>query len=236
MKRVLSLLFAIFILLSFTITANAENTVSLTIRTDEVKSNRLFDVLIYAKAENGICGGEFNLTYDNSIVEYRSISSDYFEVKAKDNTDSIHIVYACTNNSLQNNNTEIITVSFKSISTGSFDMELTESKCVDRELAECTLTTASLEISVNSTSVTSKSKLSSKSTVKGEKSEVSSATSDTATSDSFIASTTNDTSKAVLYGVCTGLAVVVLFNLGVIFAKKTDKFQQTVTSDNDDDC
>lgn len=236
MKRTVSIGCMLVILLCSIIIANAENSAQFTLDVDNVKSNRLFDMGVSAQCDSPISGGELELTYDSSVVQYRDVSSGCFEVRAKDYGDKLHIVFAAADAVKCDDTTEIISVSFKSIAQGEFQTQLNVTQCIDDSLQSISASSVFATITVKKDTVTASSKdLSDSKTAPKSKAEKSQAVqAEHSTTESVYSSisvdSSLDTSKAIWYGACAGLAVILAFALGMIFRKKVET--KTDTPDN----
>ncbi len=227
MRRIFAIICALAVLMSSFLLVSAQESAKFSLKVEDVKSNRLFDLSVCAKCSSAISGGELELTYDSSLVEYRDVSSEYFEVEAKDYGDSLHIVFAAADAVKSSDTAEIISVSFKSIAQGEFDTQLRAYDCIDDKLQAIQAQSDSVTISVKKSTVTatSKSKSGSKSAPKSsvKKSQVTKADDDSKPGYSAMSVDSGlDTNKAILYGACAGLVVIVAFALGMMYRKKAD--------------
>ncbi len=227
MKKALTAFCFVIFIICFMLSVSAENIFTMSLSADAVKNNRLFTIDVYADGDNSLCGGRLLLSYDNTLAEYRDIKSDVFEVKAKDNDGTLDIVFASAQAQDMSPDTVLFSVEFKSINSGTFEMSLDSKECVNGSLSKIDINSVLCNVTIDGTNVTAKTikskSTSPKTTVKTEKSKV---------TDTKVESTENtdfgsmklskgtDSSKAILYGVCAGAAVVVVFVLGFLFAKK----------------
>ncbi len=236
MKRLFALICAVAVLMSSSLVSSAQDSARFSLEVEDIKSNRLFDVSVSAVCSSAISGGEFELTYDSSVAQYRDVSSGYFEVKAKDYGDKVHIVFATANTVESGDTAEIISMRFKSIAQGEFDAQLRAYECIDDKLQSLTASSVSTTITVKKDTVTATSKSTTgiKSVNKSSKSKSQAVQSeDSETESGYSAMSVDsglDTDKAILYGACAGLIVIVAFALGMMYRKKADS-----NSDNKDE-
>ena len=228
MKRLFATIITVAVLVSSCLLVSAQESAQFSLDVDNVKSNRLFDISVSAKCSSAISGGEIELTYDSSVVEYRNVSSEYFEVKAKDYGDKLHIVFATADAVKCDDVTELISVKFKSVAQGEFDAKLNAIECIDEKLQDINTQSVLATIAVKKDTVTATSKSSSDSTPKYKSSvkksqAVEAEDDDTKSGYSEMTVDPNfDTNKAIWDGVCAGLVVILAFALGMIFRKKAD--------------
>lgn len=228
MKRLFALICALAVLVSSCVLVSAQESAQFSLKVDNVKSNRLFDMSLNAECSSAISGGELELTYDSSVAQYRDVSSDYFEVSAKDYGDEVHIVFATADAVECCDATELIRVRFKSIAQGEFDAKLDAIECIDEKLQDINTQSALATITVKKDTVTATSKRGSDSNPKYKSSvkksqAVESEDDDTKSSHSTMTIGSGiGTDKAILYGACAGLVVILAFALGMIFMKKAD--------------
>ncbi|MBE6824252.1 MAG: hypothetical protein E7513_02780 [Ruminococcaceae bacterium] len=230
MKKALSAFCSVILMLCFALNVSAENTFLLSLSSDQVDNNRLFTIDVCADGDSALCGGRLFLSFDNAFVEYRDIESDIFEVKAIDSKGTLDIVFASQDAQSISTDTVLFSVEFKSIGSGTFEMRLGSKECVDEALEKIDIGSAMCSVTIDKNKVTSKTikskSDSSKIAVKTEKSKVTGAyneSSDGLEFDSMSINKDVDNSKAIFYGVCAGLVVVIVFVLGMLFAKKQDK-------------
>lgn len=222
MRRVLAVIILIFLFPVMSASATDSDTVTLKLSVDNVDKNRLFDVVVSADGSTDLCGGILKIYYDKAIVSYRSVSSDIYEIEAVDHSDYIELVFAGDKGVLVNNTTDILSVKFKSVSSGTFDMTAQAYDFINNELFDVTVTEiVGCKVTVNSDTVTSTSLKSSHISDKSKKPEESES-SLSAGADATASSVTlggDDSNRSVVYIGAIIAAVVILFALGVIFSK-----------------
>lgn len=197
--------------------------------------NRIFEISIYIDSSENISGGQMSVTYDSSIAQFREISSDIYEVAAKDNGDKVQIVFASAHKVDCTDNIKALTLKFKSISSGTFDMILNCSECVDYNLCDIAVVSESAVVSVTERAV-SVSSTKEKISYKGEKSTVSEnieATSQQTSAHTYISGIDN-TTKSVLVGIGSATLVIALFIIGILLGRKTDKLRVIKKEDKSD--
>lgn len=228
MKRLLTFVCVVVLFLCSVISVGAQGNAEFTLDVDNVKSNRLFDISVCARCDSAISGAELKLTYDSSVVEYRDVSSEYFEIQAKDYGDKLHIVFGSASAMKPSSKTKLFSISFKSVAQGEFDAQLDVTGCIDDKLQSIDIQSSVTTITVDNDTVTATSKSGSsnktpyKSSVK--KSQIRQSDS-TESKTSYSIETIKDdldTDRAIWYGACAGLVVVLSFALGMIFRKKVD--------------
>ncbi len=229
MKKALTAFCFVVFVICFTLSVSAKNIFTMSLSSDEVKNNRLFSIDVYADGDNNLCGGELLLSFDNTLIEYRGVKSDVFEVKANDNDGVVDIVFASAEAQNMSPDTVLLSVEFKSINSGTFEMSLDSKECVNGSLGKLDISSFLCNVTIDGDKVTTKTikskSTSPKTTVKSEKSKVIDVEDESTESDTYGSmklSEGTDSSKAIFYGVCAGVAVVVVFILGVLFAKNQD--------------
>lgn len=232
MKHLRFVVAFVVLLLCFCISANAQEALNITYESVSVKNNRLFDLSVCAKSEKLLCGGEFSFAYDSDIVKFISVSSDAFETKAKAENDKVTVVFADANGVDLSDYTEVFTLKFKSIDTGSFDVYFENVSCFDESFSamavnsdDCTVTVRKNTVDVKCTSSKSKTKV-----VADKSSTTDELSQSAATADYMALSAKDNTIKSALYAVAIGVAVILLFFAGLLCGrikphknKKADK-------------
>lgn len=226
MRRFVALLCAILLIFSCAVTAFGALTATLSLDVGTVSQNRLFEMGISIDSDSYISGGQLILTYDNAVIEYRDVSSEVYEVSAKDKGDSLHIAFACPDKVDCKDATSVITVKFKCIGSGESDVTLSSAQCVDCDFNNVVVdaVTSTLSVSSKSVKIAITSSTKDKTSVSGEKSQISENIDDsekTEHSYSFVSGIDN-TTTSVLVGVGVAVILILLFVIGVLLGRKSD--------------
>ncbi len=242
MKKLIAVAYAIIVICISAVAVSANNQVQLMLDVDDAQKDRLFDVNICADCDVDISGGEFILTYDSKIVDFRDVSSEYFSVQVKEYDDKLHIVFASANKVDLVSDTTLLSVKFKCINRGECEFSLSCNECVNFELEKLSMITQPLTVKVSDNAV-EKTKSSAENKTQGslvnksQKSDSKAQDNDSNTQQSQDDSQlsyngydnggyTQDIStntKAILYGVCAAVAVLLLVYLGYLLGKKSQK-------------
>ncbi|MBQ7134348.1 MAG: hypothetical protein IJO20_07620 [Ruminococcus sp.] len=228
MKRVcVASLVVLIVLLSIVVT-HAENTVNVSAFADSALENRLFEISIVAQPQGDICAGEITICYDSDIVEFREVKSDGYFVEAKDSTGEVKIVFGgayCE----KTENGELLSVKFKAVSEGSFDLGLSCCSFVNEDLSPVSVNAYDTQITVNKNSVKSKSVKKTQKTERIENTAEGTEGNSESSADELFINHDNENKNSVLFIVCICAAVVVAFLLGMLFSRKS------VVAEDDDE-
>ncbi len=228
MKKLVTAILIVTFTLSFCFSCFAAETAFVSLSVDIVKTNRLFDLELSMKCNDKVCGGEFELTYDDSIVEFRDVSSELFEVDAAAKDGKVKILFARAYGKLLDTKTPILSLKFKSISDGAFDTDLISIQCVNEDLKDINVKSTPCTVTVEGSSVKSKSSTKSdgkSGTGKDEEDDyVEEPESDNLTApDSVYELSGDSTSKTVVFVICGVCGGAALFLLGMLVSKKTGR-------------
>ena len=228
MKRVFIALSVVLMMLFGMFSAHAESTVEVSAFADSALENRLFEISIVAQPQGDICAGEITLHYDNSIVEFREVNSDSYYVEAKDSTGEVKIVFGGAYFE-KTENGELLSVKFKAVSEGSFDLGLSCYSFVNEDLSPVSVNAYDTQITVNKNSVKSKSVKKIQKTEKIENIAEGTEGNSESSADELFINHDNENKNSVLFIVCICAAVVVAFLLGMLFSRKS------VVAEDDDE-
>lgn len=219
MKR-LVITFVVLLMLSVScLSASAQQSFYISTR-DDIKNNRLFEIDVYASDIKDLCAGEIEFSYDSNIAEYRKVQSDIFDIQAKSEDGRIKVVFATDETVTFSGDTKLFDITFKSISTGSFDFEMLCCECLGSELENYSpqIVESTVTVSENSVKVTAKDKTKS-TTDESNRLAATVKTPQDESVHSFLTVVTDAKNKPVFYMVLIIVAVVILFVLGAIFGK-----------------
>lgn len=226
MKRVISLLFALLFVLSFTIYANAESTVSFELSCDTaVDNNRLFYIDVSTQNDVSLCSAKLTVSYDSEYFEYRKANckSDDIFVKATDDNGETKIIFASSDAVNFNSKDAVCSLQFKSKKEGSSYMDVECLEAVSQDLNY--LNTEDIfqsEIDVNGKNVkVAKTQKKSKTSKAAEKSKISTNDEVVEITDNFFESQNGNKINMVLAFVALALLVCVLIFLGIVIGRKT---------------
>lgn len=138
----------ILVLLASCILVNAENAdeIEIVLSADDANVNRLFDVSVASDRIDEIAGGEFTLCYDSSVLDFKKVSSESFDVKSKTYDDAVKIVFVIDDEMHSDGN--LFDVQFKAKSKAVTDIKLVSSYVVNRKL-DTVSTFGTCEVAVN---------------------------------------------------------------------------------------
>lgn len=234
MKKLLAVLCASIVTLLGTTTFSAKNVLDISLSCDEALKNRLFEVSVAEDSKSYICAGEMVLFFDESIVEFKEVKSEAFDVEAKKNGDSVHIVFAKSHSLAPGG--ELLKVVFKSIDYGSFDLDVRCSECVDTNLNKLNADYESASIEVNKKGVILRTKDSSKNkSLKSLYSNESGSIENIASSTLDYMDIDGQRKNYVIVLSALGFCVIIAiaFYFGMLFHKKTA--ESDLSEDENDD-
>ena len=158
---------------SFSVCAESSKDIEITMSAENAVVGRSFDVSVGSNDADNIAGGEFTLCYDSSVVDFRKVSSDSFEVKTETYDDTVKIVFVVDDSGISDDG--LFDLEFKAKSNTNTQIELVSSYVVDRGLD-------TVSVSGSSNIVVNKNK-SQKAEAEKDDFKASASTSDTATAD-----------------------------------------------------
>lgn len=144
MKKFFTILLAVFIILTSVFTASASDVCSFTLDTAEGKIYRLVEVDMTAFCDTKLAAALFSFTYDKSALEFRKASVPKgSRIVWNETADCVKISYLCEEGAETKNGSDIFTLTFKAIKSGSSFIDFTAYDCVDPDanrisLGECT--------------------------------------------------------------------------------------------------
>lgn len=164
MKKALSLFFIILIMINLlSIKIFAATTIDFEIQSADIKPNRIFSVDILAVGDKKLCAATFEISCNNSLLEFRKAKACLNNSKIQTNYDGkkLKIVFLNSNGQKISENPSIITLTFKSLDEGTSDINFYISECVDEDvnfadIGSCTAST--VKIRRNATETISQSK------------------------------------------------------------------------------
>ncbi len=224
MRKIISIILVSIIVLCCSFSVNANSVTSVSLTTDNVTKNRLFEIDVMINSGDIISAAQMTISYDSSIVDFRDVKSEYFEVEASNKDDQVTIAFVADTD-IKASDLKAVSLQFKCIDTGCFDMDIKNCVCLDNECENISVSTTGVEISVDEKGITSKTKSSKKSTVSGEKSKLSVSDEVTDGTGEVVKVDSREKSgvRAILIGVSIAVVLVSLFLLGAIYAKKKDE-------------
>ncbi len=239
MKKLLVVFVSLFIAALSVTSYGAKGNVEINLSCENVQNNRIFDVSVFEVSDTQLCAGEMVVSYDNSLVEFRNVESDGYEVGFIDSSDKVHIVFAKDDEHAPENG-KIIDIEFKSIDYGSFDLGVTCNECIDSNLDTFSVNSESAEVEITKKGVNVSTKKSSKNkSVSSSRSQVES--SDESDVTDFAPATIdvakNEKPENIVLPVILGVVLlVVVFYLGIIFSKKykLDEADEKEQDESDD--
>jgi hypothetical protein len=174
MKYFISFILSIIILTSSITSAFAAEDITFKLQDTQCKNNRLFTVNMIAKSEKPLSAATFEFVYDKEMFEYRSIkaSDNESQVSANCKNGSIKAVFLNTYGQNIENDTVILSITFKAINEGTGYIDFNVKECVDSDvewldIGKCT----SSKITVTPSKSNKISNSSSKNTTKKNKSD-----------------------------------------------------------------
>ncbi len=223
MKRLL-VVFVSLIIVALSVTSyGAKESVEINLSCENAQNNRIFDVSVFTASDTQLCAGEMVVSYDNSLVEFRNVESDGYEVGFSNSSDKVHIVFAKDDEHAPENG-KILDIEFKSIDYGSFDLGVTCNECIDSNLDTFSVNSESAEVEITKKGVSVSTKKSSKNkSVSSSRSQVE--FSGESTVSDFTPSTIdvakNERTPNFILPMILGIVLLaVVFYLGIIFSKK----------------
>lgn len=138
MKKFVSLALLLFLALGVTFTAYADSALTLFASNVETVNNRLFDVVVYVRCTDNLSAATFELDYDSSLMEYRSVDTEIADgqVKAVNKNGKVKAVFFKGEGVAKNEKIQLFSAKFKSINFGSCDVKISATDCVNDSAKE----------------------------------------------------------------------------------------------------
>lgn len=133
MKRVILILSVLWVLCSASFTVYANTTLDVYSENITVKNNRLFDVKINVACNESLAAATFEISYDESMMEYRGVNTNMPDayVKAVDKSGKIKAIFLKGVGIGKNENVNLFSVKFKSTQLGTANIKIKVYDCVD---------------------------------------------------------------------------------------------------------
>ena len=130
MRKLVAVSATAFAILCCVFSVKAEG-IALYVDTQQAYVGRLFEVKISSSMAENIRGGLLTVTYDSELAEFKGANSGSFDVKAKDCTDSVKLVFVTAGEISKD---ELVTLKFKGKAEGYFDINILCDGIVDQGL------------------------------------------------------------------------------------------------------
>lgn len=224
MKKAIISILLILLLIPCVVCSASEN-LSIALSVDNVDKNRLFDVVVGAMGDTTLSGGMMKVYYDNSIVSFRSVDSDIYEIDAKDKGGCVELVFAYGGKVDIKDSTDILSIKFKSIGLGSFEMNALCYDFVNYELKDVNVDLIyDCIVTVGKDTVVSKSLTAKKNSDVSTKSQTeTSAQTLNESSKSQISLFFDKDDNTLLMAVLSVVCIIMLFAVGVIYGRSYKK-------------
>ncbi len=132
MKKRLCFVFCVILVILFCFTCSAQ---SVDISLDAEKSGRTgADVNVFVQSDTLISGGVFVVSFDDSVVRFNDVSSDYFEVDARIEDSTIEVVIASEESVDASAGIECFSVQFLRAYEDDFDISVEAKSLVGENL------------------------------------------------------------------------------------------------------
>lgn len=130
MKRLLSIFIALM-LFAVSFSANAVSTLGT--KNITADNNRLFEIPVIVKSPKALTAATFTLKYDKSAAAFRKTTAAFPEatVKSVEKNGSVKVIFLCPNGVKVSKNSQLFSVTFKTLKQGSSFINITASDFVD---------------------------------------------------------------------------------------------------------
>lgn len=135
MKRVTALFLCLTLLL-FMPSVHAEGGVSFVMSDAEIQENRLFELAVSAQSDRPLSAALFTFSYDRTLAEFRGVTAKKpFKTAFYDDGNEVRVIFLSADGAASDGTTDLFSLKFKSLSSGSFSADYTVSECVDNHAA-----------------------------------------------------------------------------------------------------
>ncbi len=134
MKKFYCIIGVLIVILQFSVCCVfAADNISFEIQNADMKPNRLFEVALSAKSNNLLCAATFEFKYDTDFIEFRKVKAVDSNSKIQVNKKSgkIKVVFLNSNGQNISNGDKVLTLSFKTLKTGTTYIDYTVNECVN---------------------------------------------------------------------------------------------------------
>lgn len=131
MKRIISILISVLLILSSVLFVSAADSVSFALGSVDAENNRLVSVGVYADSDSPFSAAVFDFSFDKTILEFRGVDSDVnTTTKYNPTNDGVRVVYLCTDE-IAPSNRNIFKLDFKTLKEGRADVSFSVRDCAD---------------------------------------------------------------------------------------------------------
>ncbi len=130
MKRLLSIFIALML---FTVSFSANAASTLGTKNITADNNRLFEIPVLVRSSKVLTAATFTLKYDTSAIAFRKTTAAFPEatVKSAEKNGSVKVIFLCPNGVKVSKNSQLFSVTFKTLKQGSSFINITASDFVD---------------------------------------------------------------------------------------------------------
>ena len=116
----------------------AEKSVTVWAENVEAKNNRLFDVEVYVDSSFVLTAATFEISYDNTVMEYREVNTDIAngQVKAADMNGKVKAIFLKDDGISANSQVKLFSAKFKAVAEGTCDVGISMYGCVDENAVD----------------------------------------------------------------------------------------------------
>lgn len=152
MKRVIAAMLFVVVILCSSITCSATVDMQFDVALKDQKPDRLFDVFVTTNSKEQVCGGGFEVCYNDELVEFRSADSDSCDVEYNLKDGCVVVAFA-KDDDTANSDTQV-DLTFKAVDCGQSEMDISKAYCVCDELNrfDCDSKSVSLNVTQNDVS------------------------------------------------------------------------------------
>lgn len=220
MKKYFILFITIYIILSSSFSVSAIDTISFKLSDCNCDKNRLFTVDMIAQSDIKLSAATFEFTYDKSLFEFRSIKTtdESSQISYNELDNCVKSVFLNTFGQDIGSEEVIFTLTFKSINSGTGNINFSVSECVSSDVKFIDIETCtSSTVTINSTKTekqnnSSKKPAKEKETSETKKSEENTETTSVSTIDELgILNPIDNWSITYFFmGLCLGISFVII--------------------------
>ncbi|MBR2715257.1 MAG: hypothetical protein IKB73_03505 [Ruminococcus sp.] len=170
MKKLCILLICMLSILCYEV--SALETMEITLQVKNVESGGLFDVYVYSDRADLLEGTTLEVSYDDTMLEYREVDSNKFLVEGYEDEENLKVIMASQSITEEEKDECIATLKFKAIKDGSSDISVSCQELIDSELDDIKVVAKGITVNVDDGNVDISRKSSSNSDSKSSKAQV----------------------------------------------------------------
>lgn len=248
MKKFISVICVVLIVVLSFSAVNAAESVSFALDDCECKSNRLFSVDMVAKSSSKLSAAMFEFSYDKDMFMFKDIKTDGAKIVYNDNGSTIKADFLCASGKDINNGEVIFTLTFKALKSGTGYIDFKTYDCVNSsaefiDAGKCTSAKIVVSKTASENSDQKDKQGNSKKSENGDDKNGSKSSRENKDGDNsdfddlgILNSIDDKSTRFLIIGIAIGVSVIAIAFIGYFAAKRVikKKTQISKSTDNND--